>query len=367
MNWTVPQVSPLMGDEELVGLAGSVERAWLTEGPMCEQFRGLLAERTGAKHAILAPNGTLALFLGLLALDLPPGSEVLVPSFTFFASASAVVFAGHVPVFVDVDPTTYNVDVTDLERHLTPKVRAIMPVHVYGHAAPMRGVSKFAAAHDLLVIEDAAQGFGVEYFGRHLGTIGDVGIISFFADKTITTGEGAVVLTDDDERARRLRLLRNQGRQHSGTFVHEELGMNFRITDMQAAVGVAQMARADEIIDGRRARYAGFVERLGHIEDLGLLQVEEGSTLVPFRFTLRSERRDELVTALERSGVQTRGFFYPLHLQPPLVRFSRGPLPVAEELSRTGLCLPIHDGVTPEVIDAIGEVIEETLASAPVA
>ena len=195
-------------------------------------------------------------FLALLALDLPRDSEILIPAFTFFASASAAVFAGLRPVFVDADPDTFNLDVEALEPLMTESTRAIMPVGVYGHSPPMDRISDFAAQHGLVVLEDAAQCLGVTYRGRHAGTWGDAGVISFFADKTVTTGEGGVVLTDDDELYHRLRLLRNQGRRHSGTFVHEGLGMNFRVTDMQCAVGTAQLRKLPRIADRKRETIA---------------------------------------------------------------------------------------------------------------
>lgn len=348
---------PYLGDDELAGVGDTLHRDWLTEGPHAERFLAEIQAETGARHAVLAPNGTLGLFLALLALDLPRGSEILIPSFTFFASASAAVFAGLRPVFVDADPATFNFDVDSLESLVTERTTAIMPVGVYGHTPPMDRVMDFAGRHDLKVVEDSAQLYGVTYLGRHAGTFGDVGVISFFADKTVTTGEGGVVLTDDDELYRRLRLLRNQGREHSGTFVHESLGMNFRVTDMQCAVGNAQLRKLPEIVARKRHNHARYVAGLDSVDGVRLQTVQDGSTFVPFRFAMLTDRRTEVVEALENAGIQTRGFFFPLHLQPALQKYARDPLPVSEELYATGVCLPVHMGLSDADIDEICGII----------
>lgn len=348
---------PYLDDEELVQVRDTLQRDWLTEGPHAERFLAEIQAQTGARHAVLAPNGTLGLFLALLALDLPRGSEILIPSFTFFASASAAVVAGLKPVFVDADPQTFNFDVDALESLVTEQTTAIMPVGVYGHTPPMERVMDVADRHGLKVIEDAAQLYGVTYRGRHAGTFGDVGVISFFADKTITTGEGGVVLTEDDALYHRLRLLRNQGREHSGTFVHESLGMNFRVTDMQCAVGNAQLGKLPEIIARKQHNHARYSAGLAGVGGVRLQAVQDGSTFVPFRFAMLTERRTEVVEALESAGVQTRGFFFPLHLQPALQKYARGPLPVSEELYSQGLCLPVHMGLSDADIDEICGII----------
>jgi perosamine synthetase len=359
VDWRIPQISPTFDDDEISRVIGSIRAGWLTEGPQAAQFLDSVRASTGARHAVLAPNGTLGLFLGLLALDLPRDSEILVPAFTFYASASAAVFAGLRPVFVDADPATFNLDVSALERLVTDNTSAIMPVHIYGQCAPMDAVAEFAARHGLAVIEDAAQAYGVHYQGRHAGTWGDVGVISFFADKTITTGEGGVLLTDDETLYEKLRLLRNQGRVHSGTFIHDSLGMNFRVTDLQCAVGNAQLRKLPKIVAAKRANHERYAANLADVEGLRWLQVQPGSDHVPFRFALVSEHRERVVAALEHAGIQTRSFFYPLHLQPALQCYGRGPLPVAEDLYRKGICLPIHPDLTSDDIDEISAIIRE--------
>jgi perosamine synthetase len=234
-----------------------------------------------------------------------------------------------------------------------------MPVHVYGHAAAIDQVVDFAQRHDLRVIEDAAQAYGVSYQGRHAGTWGDVGVISFFADKTITTGEGGVVLTNDGSLYERLRLLRNQGRLHSGTFIHDSLGMNFRMTDLQCAIGLAQLRKLPAITEAKLRNHERYVQNLQGLNGIRWLRVQEGSTYIPFRFAMVSDRRDAVMEALEANGIQTRSFFYPLHKQPALTKYSRGPLPVAESLYERGVCLPIHVSLSTSDIDEISQVIAE--------
>ena len=357
MAWRIAQVQPCLDADELDGLTDTVRRDWLTEGPHAQRFLDEILAQTGARHGVLAPNGTLGLFLALLALDLPRGSEILIPSFTFFASASAAVFAGLRPVFVDADPHTFNLDVDTLDALVTDQTSAIMPVGVYGHTPPMELIAGFADRHGLRVIEDAAQLYGVSYQGRHAGTWVDVGVISFFADKTITTGEGGVVLTDDDVLHTRLRLLRNQGREHSGTFIHESLGMNFRVTDMQCAVGNAQLRKLPAIISRKRHNFARYSAGLAGVDGVRMQRVQEGSTHVPFRFPILTDRRAELVIALEEAGIQTRGFFFPLHRQQALREYARGPLPVSDDLYDKGLCLPVHTGLSDNDIDEICGII----------
>lgn len=340
-------------------MSNTIERGWLTEGPHAESFLSVIKSETGASHAVLAPNGTLGLFLALLALDLPRGSEILIPSFTFYASASSAVFAGLRPVFVDADPLTFNLDVGSLESLITENTSAVMPVGVYGQAPPMDRIVDIARRHGLTVLEDAAQLYGVRYGDRHAGTWGDAGVISFFADKTITMGEGGVVLTDDDRLYEKLRLLRNQGREHSGTFIHPELGMNFRVTDMQCAVGNVQLRKLPAIIARKSELHDRYVANLAGLPGIRAMAVQEGSTHVPFRFAMLSDRRADVVEALERRGIQTRGFFYPLHLQPALRRYATEALPVAENLYAKGLCLPVHMGLTDADVDEICTVIAE--------
>jgi perosamine synthetase len=306
---SIPQVFPWLGEEEQAAVLAAIAAGWITEGPRTAEFADQLNHLIGAPYGVFAPNGTLALVLGLLALGIGPGDEVLVPDTTFIASANAVCMVGATPAFVDVTLDNYQIDVGACERALTARTRAIMPVHLYGMVANMDAVLAFARAHDLLVIEDAAQAIAVRYRGQHAGTFGDVGCFSFFADKTITTGEGGYVVCRDDAVYERLRLLRNQGRIDRGSFIHPALGFNFRITDLQAALGLGQLRKLGAIIERKHTILGWYYERLCDVEQVQFLPVEPGSEFVPFRMVLLSERSHELMQYGARRGIQSRTFF----------------------------------------------------------
>jgi perosamine synthetase len=369
---TIPQVVPWLGEEEQAAVMATLAASWITEGPQAAEFAAQLNQLIGAPYGVFAPNGTLALALGLLALGIGPGDEVLVPDTTFIASATAVCMVGATPAFADVTPDTYQIDVGACERALTARTRAIMPVHLYGMVANMDAVLAFARAHGLLVIEDAAQAIGVHYRGRHAGAFGDVGCFSFFADKTITTGEGGYVVCYDDGIYERLRLLRNQGRLDRGTFVHPALGFNFRITDMQAALGLAQLRKLGAILERKHTILGWYHERLRDIAPVRFLRVEPGSEFVPFRMVLLCERAHELMEYAARRGIQSRTFFYPLHRQPcfsGLDRAQGGPLDLADrhfphaiDGYARGVLLPIFPTLTEAQVDQICSAIRDFYA-----
>ena len=360
----IRQVSPFIGEEEADAVRRVVASGWITEGPESAAFIEELKEYVGAPFAVLAPNGTLALALGLMALNIGPGDEVLVPDTTFIGSASAVALTGAKPVFVDVEPTTFQIDLADAGRRTTPATRAIMPVHLYGTACDMAAVSEFAARNGLRVIEDAAQGMGVRSRGQHVGTFGDVGCFSFFADKTITTGEGGFVTCRDEKTYERLRLLRNQGRMNSGTFIHPSVGFNLRITDMQAALGRVQLRKLGAIIEKKLALHAAYLEALSGIRGVRVLGAAEGANHVPFRCVIVVDDAEALIKHLTAHRIEPRSFFYPLHLQPAFASL-RGPeasdldFPHAVAGYEGGICLPIHHALTVEDVSRIADCIRE--------
>ena len=361
MGYTVPQLEPYVGKEELENLIKVIDKKWLTEGIFSKEFLEIIRGFTHAKHAVLANNGTLALFLGLLSLDVGKGDEVIVPDFTFNASASSVAFTEAKPVFVDIDEGNLNIDVEKIEDAITEKTKAIMPVHIYGQAADMDPVIKLAEKCDLRVIEDAAETYGVFYKEKHTGTIGDVGIISFFADKTVTSGEGAVILTNSDELYDKLGYLRNQGRLESGSFMHPQLGMNFRMTDLQCAVGVAQLKKFKEIEKKKIENYRLYQSLLKDLEEVLFIEEVSHSNFVPFRVPIRVKNLAKLNQYLEDNGIQTRGFFYPLHQQPCFnyLGYKENDFPVTNKVYSEGLCLPVFSGLKKEQIEYVCEKIKE--------
>jgi perosamine synthetase len=313
---TVSQFEPCVGEEEIQELTDCIKTKWLTEGKKTEEFVERLKAYTGAKHLVLAPNGTLALYMAVAVAGLGPGDEVIVPDFTFLGSATAVVLAGATPVFADIDPETFNLDPASVRRALSPRTKGIMPVHIYGQAADMDPIMEIAREHKLKVIEDAAQGIGVSYKNRHVGTIGDLGCFSFFADKTMTTGEGGAVLTDDDAMGERLLYFRNQGRLHRGSFIHPQMGWNFRMTDLQCAVGLAQMRKLGWIIERKSEVEAQYRKYLAGVTKATFPKIDKAGVRVPFRINLLVQDPQAICDYLETVGVGVRRFFYPLHKQP---------------------------------------------------
>jgi perosamine synthetase len=359
--YKVPQLIPYVGKEELKNLEEVIAKQWITEGPFSQKFIEIIKEFTGAKYAVLANNGTLALYLSILALDIGIGDEVIVPNFTFIASGTSIIFAGAKPVFIDVDIDNLNIDVTKIESAITEKTKAIMPVHLYGQAADMDPILKIAKKYNLKVIEDAAQGYGVYYKDKHTGTIGNIGMISFFADKTVTTGEGAVILTNNKRIYEKLNYLRNQGRLSSGTFEHLQLGMNFRMTDLQCAVGVAQLRKFELIKKIKTDNYLLYRELLSDVDEVSFIRTEEYSNFVPFRVNLKVKNQAGLSVYLEENGIQTRGFFFPMHRQPCLkyLGYKKEEFPISNKLNSVGLSLPVFCDLTEHQINYICEKIKE--------
>ena len=357
----IPQVNPWLGEAERDAVARVVESGWLTEGQETESFARELLAVTGAPFGVFAPNGTLALAMAMMALGIGEGDEILIPNITFVGSATATVLAGASPVFVDVEPRFFQIDLEAAERAVTAKTRAIMPVHLYGTMCDMEAVGAFAGRHGLLVIEDAAQALGVSQGGRHAGTFGEAGAFSFFADKTITTGEGGFVVCRDAETHDRLLRLRNQGRLRSGSFVHETVGYNFRITDLQAALGRAQLGRLDSIIAAKLEHHLAYSRTLAAVPEARVLGPAPFASFVPFRCVLIAERAHELMAHLERASIQPRGVFLPLHRQPCFAGLpsAAADFPISEQAHGGGVCLPIYPTLTTDEIHRIaGEIAE---------
>ncbi len=354
----IKQFKPFIGLEEYESIKQCFETNWITEGKLAEQFSKELCDLIGCKYGVFANNGTLSLYLGLKALGIGPGDEVLVPDFTFIASANSVIMTGAIPILVDVDPDTYHIDLEKAKTKLTKKTKAMMPVHIYGTAANMDEIMAFAKDNNLLVIEDAAQAIGVKWNGKHCGSFGDVGSFSFFADKTITTGEGGFVCTDNYEIYQKMLFLRNQGRINRGSFIHPQVGYNFRITDIQAAIGLTQIKKLPDIINKKQKILSRYCEKLQHNERVKIFKPPKNSNHIPFRVAITlDQNKDQLMDFLKENKVETRTFFYPLHKQPCFSCLENNDCKNSIDLYETGVCLPSYPTILQEEIDYVCEVI----------
>jgi perosamine synthetase len=362
---------PRLDGNEKRYLIECIETGWISsEGPFVKRFESGYAQRVGRKHAISVSSGTAALDAAVLALDLQPGDEVILPAFTIVCCASAITRAGATPVLVDCDPATWNMDVEQVRSRISPRTRAIMAVHIYGLPVEMDPIVDLARQHGLRVIEDAAEAIGLKYKGRECGGLGDVSCVSFYANKHITTGEGGMILTDDDLIAERCRRYRNLCFIPPRRFVHEELGWNYRMCNLQAALGLAQLEKLDQSIDRKRWMGGVYQELLSGVAGI---QLPLDSTTyaenvywvfgvvlgdeVPFDAT-------EAATRLAAKGVQTRPFFWPMHEQPVFTKmglFSGDRHPVSERLARRGFYLPSGLSTTEQEVRASVEALKEIL------
>jgi len=373
-NTFIPVNQPLLDGNEKKYLLECIDSGWISsEGPFVEQFEQAFARRVGRKHAIAVANGSLALDAAVVALKLGPGDEVIMPSFTIISCAAAVVRAGAVPVLVDSDPQTWNMDVTQLAAKITPRTRAIMVVHIYGLPVDMDPVLALAQQHRLAVIEDAAEMHGQNYKGKPCGSFGLISTFSFYPNKHVTTGEGGMLVTDDSQLAERCRSLRNLCFQPQQRFLHEELGWNMRMTNLQAALGLAQLERLDEFV-ARKRRMGKIYQQ--HLKNLPQIQLPLESTDYAdniywvFALVAAAECGDAkfLMQQLQQQKIGTRPFFWPMHQQPALRRlglFDGETYPVAENIARQGFYLPSGMALEEQPIIASAAALRHVLNHLP--
>ena len=341
----IPVNEPLLAGNEGKYLQECITSGWLSsEGPFVKRFEREFADYVGRQHGQAVANGTAALDIAVAALELQSGDEVIVPTFTIVSCVTQIVRSGLKPVFVDCEPWTWNMDVAKLEAAITPRTRAIMVVHIYGLPTDMDPVLALAAKYNLRIIEDAAEAHGLRYKGKRCGSFGDISTFSFYANKLVTTGEGGMVLTDDDELAAKCHNLRNLFFRKP-RYVHDSIGWNYRMSNLQGAVGVAQLERLDETIRVKREIGAYYTEKLAELQDeLQLPQVKtcySENVYWVYPVIARWKSAVEVMAALGDKGVDTRPFFYPLHRQPfwmdaPPV----GSYPVAEFAAEHGFYIP---------------------------
>jgi perosamine synthetase len=375
----IPVNEPLLAQRELAYVTECMRTGWISSaGRFIDEFEKRWAAYCGRRHGIAVSNGTVALQVAAACLGLKPGDEVIMPTFTIISCALAVVYNGGVPVFVDCDPRTWCMDVDQVKSKITERTRAIMPVHIYGHPVDMDPILDLAERHGLAVVEDAAEVHGAEYLSgrgtthpawRRCGSFGTLSCFSFYANKLITTGEGGMVLTDDTELAEKTRSLRNLCFQAGRRFHHEELGFNFRLTNLQAALGLAQVERIEEIVARKRSMGQEYNRCLAGIKGLQLPVEEPWARNVYWMYgVVLSEETGMDATVfghrLKQQGVDTRPFFLGLHEQPVFHRrglFLNERYPVTQRIARQGLYLPSGLALTPEQISQVCEAVYEVL------
>jgi perosamine synthetase len=347
-----------------------IETGWISSiGRFVSLFEERFAEFCGVEYALSCNNGTSALHLALVGLGIEAGDEVIVPTLTYIATANAVRYCNATPVFVDSEACTMNLDPAQVEKRITARTRAIIVVHLYGHPADMDPLQAIAERHGIPIIEDAAEAHGAEHRGRRVGGIGEIGTFSFFGNKIITTGEGGMITTRNRQLADRMRLFKGQGMQPDRRYWFPVVGYNYRMTNVAAAIGLAQLEAVEQHLETRRRIAAWYREHLRCLEPWIVLPGEQPWARHAFwlyTVLLRpplSDRRDECGEALARCGIETRPVFYPMHVMPPYQE-PHGTYPVAEYLGSAGLSLPSHGFLTENDVAYIAGCLEEWCRSA---
>ena len=364
----IPVCEPYLVGKELEYVTDCLRTNWISsQGKYIEEFERIFARYCGCKFGISTTSGTTALHLALASLGIGPGDEVIIPAFTMISTVFAVTYTGAKPVLVDAEPETWNIDVSQIEAKITPRTKAIMPVHIYGHPCDMDPIMAIAKKYNLYVIEDAAEAHGAEYKGQRVGGIGHMNCFSFYANKIITTGEGGMVLTNDEESAQKARSLKDLAHSKDMRFLHTEVAFNYRMTNIQAAIGLAQLEKIDELVEMRRRNAYLYYSMLKDIPGISLSTEKEWAKSVYWMNCILIEDgfgidRDEIMAKLAERGIEARTMFIPMNQQPVFHKmelFKSDSCPVAEALSRKGLYLPSGTGLTNEEIKWICDVFKE--------
>lgn len=361
-------LEPDIGTQEISNVLECVASGWISsQGRFIPEFEKVFSQYLGGGHAIAVANGTVALQLGLSAMGVGYGDEVIVPNFTFGASINAIIHCGATPVLVDVDLETWTLDINELRKSITCHTKAIMPVHIYGQPARMDEIKDIALEYGILIIEDCAESLGAAYKGRRVGLDGDCSCFSFFANKTITTGEGGMVIFKDSKTAEKARILRDHGMNPKKRYWHEYAGFNFRMTNMQAAIGVAQMARIDVFLNRKKLIFQTYNRLLSHQCNISFLPNNNWSENSYWLYTIvlkdyGSSARDRLIVKLANRGIDARPGFYPMHEMNPYRRFGRGTYPVSNYLSANSISLPSSSGLSDREVEHIAGVFLDEIS-----
>ncbi len=363
---------PDIRDDDIALVSRALRSNSISLGPFLDRFERSFADYIGVDHAVAVSSGTAGLHLCICSARIAPGDEVITTPFSFVASANCVLYERAKPVFVDIDETSLNIDPDLVRAAVTPRTRAILPVHVFGQPCDFDGLLPIADEHGIPLIEDACEAIGAEFRGRKVGTFGKAAVFGFYPNKQMTMGEGGVIVTKDAQWAATFRMLRNQGRAEMGAWLHHEhLGFNYRLDEMSAALGLSQLSRLEEMLD-RRAKVASvYADRLKDIPGVTLLSpVATTTRLSWFVLVVRLSadiRRDRVIEHLQARGIPSRTYFSPIHLQPYFVKkfgFREGDFPITERVAKSTLALPFHANMPAEDVDYVAAGLKTAIESA---
>jgi perosamine synthetase len=366
----IPLSQPDITQAEIDAVVDVLHTNTLSIGPRIEEFEMLCAKVAGRHHGIGVSSGTAGLHCAMLAAGIGPGDEVITTPFSFVASSNAALFVGAKPAFVDIDPKTLNLDVSKLESAITPRTKGIIAVEAFGHPGGMLEQEQIARRHEIVMIEDCCEGFGGLGGERPIGSFGRAGVFGFYPNKQITTGEGGMIVTDDDRFANMCRSYRNQGRDGMSWLAHARLGYNYRLSEINAALGAAQVRRLEEILDNRRRVAHGYMQRLMDNRYLILPTLDDETHMSWFVFVVRlndlfeAGDRDELMKDLRAQGIGCNNYFPPIHLQPYMVEqfgYQPGDFPVTEYVANRTIALPFFTRMTDSQIDEVVETLNKCL------
>jgi perosamine synthetase len=362
---------PDITEKEIEAVCAVLRTPNLSLGPKLGQFEQAFADYTGRKRAVAVNSGTSGLFLCMLAMGIGPGDEVITTPFTFIASTNCIMMAGAKPVFVDIDSDTLNIDPEKIQAKITDKTKAILPVDVFGSPAGLDKVCQIADEHDLFLIEDSCEALGSKLNGKKVGTFGQMSLFAFYPNKQITTGEGGIILTDDDELADMCVSLRNQGRAKNGGWLgHVRLGYNFRLSDINCALGIVQLSRIEEIVEKRKQVAMWYQEILAGDERLIVPGEPAGCDMSWFVFVVRLtqqftlQQRNSILKEMYAQGIQVSNYFPPVHLQPFMVEkfgYKSGDFPITEAVSQSTIALPFHNNLSKEQVQIVCGTLKKIL------
>ena len=365
----IPLSSPDITEYEMALINQVLRTPHLSRGPMVERFEAAIASYVGREHAVGVNSGTAGLHLCMKAARIGEGDEVITTPFSFIASANCILFESGKPVFVDIDSETLNIDPERIEERITPRTKALLPVHVFGQPCDMDKITAIATKHDLPVIEDACEAIGAEYRGCRAGTFGRCAVFSFYPNKQMTVGEGGVIVTNDEGWADLFRSLRNQGRgKDGGWLAHERLGYNYRLDELSSALGVAQLDRIEELLAKRVEVAQAYNELLAKTEGVTVPCISPQVRMSWFVYVVRLAPgidRDGVMARLEEKGVASRPYFSPIHLQPfyrQMFGFREGDFPVTEAAARSTLALPFHSNLDQQSVEYVCDALSEIIA-----